>query len=86
MALLHRHNCSETGEDRHRPVVLIIPSSSYEMADDFEAEPVALTMIEYGCQAFTMRYSMTESTPCPAQTGVVTAGDPAGCASANRTG
>lgn len=54
-------NTEETGIDRARPAVLILPGGGYEMTADREAEPIALTMLGYGYQAFVLRYSTAPS-------------------------
>lgn len=54
-------NYPETGEDRRRPAVLVLPGGGYEMTADREAEPIALTMVGYGYQAFALRYSVAPS-------------------------
>lgn len=41
-----------------RPAMLVLPGGGYSMCSDREAEPVALTYLQAGYQAFVLRYSV----------------------------
>jgi acetyl esterase/lipase len=55
-------NSPEIDMDRTRPTVLILPGGGYEMTSDREAEPIALTFVGAGFNAFVLRYSVAPST------------------------
>jgi acetyl esterase/lipase len=55
-------NSPEIDMDRRRPAVLVIPGGGYEMTSDREAEPIALTFVGAGYNAFVLRYSVAPST------------------------
>lgn len=55
-------NSPEVDMERHRPAVLIIPGGGYAMTSDREAEPIALTFVGAGYNAFVLRYSVAPST------------------------
>lgn len=48
-----------------RPAILVIPGGGYTMCSDREAEPVALTYLQAGYQAFVLRYSVGEHAVWP---------------------
>lgn len=51
-------NSPEVDMERTRPAVLVLPGGGYEMTSDREAEPIALSMVAAGYQAFVLRYSV----------------------------
>lgn len=48
-----------------RPAILILPGGGYRMCSDREAEPVAMTYLHAGFQAFVLRYSVQEHATWP---------------------
>ena len=44
--------------NRARPAILILPGGGYAETSDREAEPIAVTMLSFGYQAFVLRYSV----------------------------
>ena len=54
-------NYPETDINLHRPAVLVIPGGGYAGTSDREAEPIALTFLHAGYQAFVLRYSCKPS-------------------------
>ena len=48
-----------------RPAVLVLPGGGYEHCSDRESEPVALTFLWAGYQAFVLRYSLGERSAWP---------------------
>lgn len=56
------------GEFRHitkRPAVLVLPGGGYSMCSEREADPVALSYLQAGYQAFVLRYSVQEHAVWP---------------------
>ena len=51
----------ETGLDRKRPAMLVIPGGAYVMVSDREDEPVAVEYFRHGFNTFSLRYSVA---PC----------------------
>lgn len=49
-----------------RPAMLIFPGGGYRMCSDREAEPIALSYLAEGYQAFILRYSLNEAAKFPA--------------------
>ena len=54
-------NTPEIDPKRRRPAVLVVPGGGYVMTSDREAEPIALTMLGHGLNAFVLRYSVAPS-------------------------
>lgn len=54
-------NLPEIDAARRRPAVLILPGGGYAMTSDRESEPVAVRMLDFGFQAFVLRYSCAPS-------------------------
>lgn len=49
-----------------RPAILVLPGGGYRMCSDREADPVALSFLQAGFQAFVLRYSVGDITwPMP---------------------
>ena len=48
-----------------RPAVLVLPGGGYEHCSDRESEPVALSFLGAGYQAFVLRYSLGERSAWP---------------------
>ncbi len=48
-----------------RPAVLIFPGGGYTMCSDREAEPIAMSYLAQGYQAFVLRYSVGEKSQWP---------------------
>ena len=48
-----------------RPAILVLPGGGYRMCSDREADPVALTYLQAGYQAFVLRYSVGEYATWP---------------------
>lgn len=48
-----------------RPAILVLPGGGYSMCSDREADPVALTYLQAGYQAFVLRYSVGEHAVWP---------------------
>jgi acetyl esterase/lipase len=59
-------NSAEIDPERRRPAVLIFPGGGYRMVSDREAEPIALSFVSKGYNAFVLRYS-TKPSRYPAQ-------------------
>ena len=49
-----------------RPAILVLPGGGYTMCSDREADPVALTYLQAGYQAFVLRYSVGKHAIWPA--------------------
>lgn len=49
-----------------RPAILVLPGGGYDFCSDREAEPIALTYLHAGYQAFILRYSRMENKKWPA--------------------
>ncbi len=43
---------------KKRPAILICPGGGYQMTSDREAEPIAVKWLQYGFNAFVLRYSV----------------------------
>lgn len=48
-----------------RPAILVLPGGGYSMCSEREADPVALTYLQAGFQAFVLRYSVREHAVWP---------------------
>lgn len=48
-----------------RPAILIFPGGGYQFCSDREAEPIALSYLAKGYQAFILRYSLKEKSQYP---------------------
>lgn len=48
-----------------RPAILVLPGGGYSMCSDREADPIALTYLKAGYQAFILRYSVQEHAVWP---------------------
>lgn len=48
-----------------KPAVLILPGGAYKFCSDREAEPIALTYLAKGFNAFILRYSLNEKASFP---------------------
>lgn len=48
-----------------RPAILVLPGGGYSMCSEREADPVALTYLQAGFQAFVLRYSVKEHAVWP---------------------
>lgn len=48
-----------------RPAILIFPGGGYQFCSDREAEPVALSFLAQGYQAFILRYSLKDQAAFP---------------------
>ena len=55
----------EMPNTRIRPAILIFPGGSYRGCSDREAEPVAMTFLAEGYQAFVLRYSLNQHAAFP---------------------
>lgn len=56
---------NEMPETRNRPAMLVLPGGAYKFCSDREAEPVALTYLALGFNAFVLRYSLNEKAEFP---------------------
>lgn len=57
------HNISkETGLDRVRPAMLVIPGGAYAMVSDREGEPVAIEYLRHGFNTFVLKYTCKPAT------------------------
>lgn len=48
-----------------RPTVLVLPGGAYKFCSDREAEPIALSYLAHGFNAFVLRYSLNEKAAFP---------------------
>ena len=51
-------NSPEIDADRTRPAVIVVPGGGYEFTSDREADPIALSLLGQGYDAFVLRYSV----------------------------
>ena len=61
---LHEKICNGK-ELPKKPAIIILPGGAYAFLSDTEAEPVALTFMEEGYQAFVLNYSVGEYSEFP---------------------
>lgn len=55
----------EMGNMKTKPAVLIFPGGAYKFCSDREAEPIALSYVAMGFNAFVLRYSLNENAAFP---------------------
>lgn len=55
-------NYERIDSTRIRPAIVICPGGAYELISDTEAEAIAVKMLNFGFQAFVLRYSVAPST------------------------
>lgn len=51
-------NSRELDPNRVRPAVLVLPGGGYHFTSDTEDEPIAVTLLGFGFQVFSLRYSV----------------------------
>lgn len=56
---------NELANAKIRPAVLVLPGGGYQMCSDREAEPVALSYMAEGYQAFILRYTVGKESVFP---------------------
>ena len=58
-------NLNEEWEPARRPAVIVCPGGAYTYLADREGEPVALSFMQKGYDAFVLRYSLGERSAYP---------------------
>lgn len=59
-------NLKDEWEPARRPAVIVCPGGAYTFLADREGEPVALSFMQQGFDAFVLRYSLGENSAYPA--------------------